>query len=168
MGASSWDVTPLGAVSISRHSPALPVPPAHLLGFDRGSKRTGGGINPCWAPLDPDPAGTAGERPQHAAGSPAAGELHPEGCPQPGYQPDGKQVRLGWGAEPGAALWQTLAWPPPFSKVLLQTPQLAGDRGGNEGGRACQMAFGGAPGETRMFFPSERAGNPSVLWGHLC
>lgn len=31
----------------------------------------------------------------------------------------------------------------------------------------CQMAFVGAPGETRMFFPSERAGNPSLLWSYL-
>lgn len=92
------------------------------MGFSRGSERAGGGINPCWAPLDPDPAGTAGERPQHTAGSPAAGELHPEGCPQPGYQPDGKQVRLGGGAEPGAALWQTFFATPFPKSASTDTP----------------------------------------------
>lgn len=62
--------------------------------------------NLCWAPLDSGPAGTAGERPQHTARSSAAGELHPEGCAQPGYQPDREQVSpwLGWGQRLGLPL----------------------------------------------------------------
>ena len=35
-------------------------------------------LTPVGLSLDPHPAGAAGERPRHAAGSPAAGELHPE------------------------------------------------------------------------------------------
>lgn len=42
--------------------------------------------------LGPDTAGTVGEWPQHTAGPPAAGELHPEGCLEPSHEPGGKQV----------------------------------------------------------------------------
>lgn len=138
VGASPWDVASLGALGISTQPCCVSSPSCSLSGLHRESEGAGSSINPCWVPPDPDPAGAAGERPQHAAGSPAAGELHPEGCPQPGHQPDGEQVRLGWGAEPGAVLWQTLrlaihwVWPSHFLKVLLRKPQLAGGRGGSE------------------------------------
>lgn len=84
------------AVSTLRHPLCCLCHSCSSCGLRRESKGADGGFNPCWDSLDPDSAGAAGEWPQHAAGSPAAGELHPEGCPQPGHQPDGEQVRQGW------------------------------------------------------------------------
>ena len=130
-------------------------------------------LTPVGLSLDPDPAGAAGEQTQHAAGSPAAGELHPEGCPLPDQQLDGEQVRLGRGAEPGAALWQALgvavhqAWPPAFWRVLLQAPQLAGGRGGSEE-EIAKWLLGAWQGKRGCFSQVEGQGKPSLLWGHLC
>ena len=77
------------------------------------------------------------------------------------------------GAEPGAALWQALGvavhhdWPPPFLRVLLQTPQLSGGRGGSEEEIAKWLLWAWQ-GKQGCFSQVEGQGKPSLLWSHLC
>lgn len=168
MGASSGNVASLGAVGTTRHPPPCAASPScSSHGLHGESKGAGGGINPCWVPLDPNPAGAAGEWSQHAAGSPAAGELHPEGCPQPGHQPDREQVRPERGKRTRGC---PLENPGVGCLLGLATPFLEGaspDRGGSEEELAKWLLAGAGRGNKDVLPKWKGRGDP-LCFGVTC